>query len=100
MQATRVDGEVLVVEVRLNVNLTALTFEEVVGRRLKLLTDMREGMAAEVREGAPPAVAEVAVAEYLRAMKEEVLKEAPEHYNDDTAFFEAVKGSIDAKKER
>ena len=100
VHATRVDGEVLVVEVRLNVNLTALTFEEVVGRRLKLLTDMRDGMEGEVREGAPPAFAETAVATYRRAMKEEVLKEgvAAEHYNSDQAFSEAVNGALAAKR--
>ena len=45
---TRIDGNVVVVECEFSINLTALTLEQVVGKRLKLLKDMSDGMAVEV----------------------------------------------------
>ena len=40
VQAKRIEGAVLVVAVRLSVNLTAQTIEQVVGKRKKMLADM------------------------------------------------------------
>ena len=39
------------VEVKLSVNLTSLTIEQVIGKRKKLLQDMVPGLEAELKEG-------------------------------------------------
>ena len=90
----------LVVEVRLNVNLASLTFEQVVGQRLDLLVTMGDRMAIEVRKGLPKEAADVVEAEVRRTIKEVVLKEGvpADHYNADEAFEEAVKGALAAKR--
>ena len=46
----RIEGSVVVLEVRLSVNLSALTIEQVVSKRRKLLLDMAHGMQSEVRD--------------------------------------------------
>ena len=50
MQGTRVEGAVLVVEVKLAVNLVSLTIEQVIGKRKQLLQDMAPGLEAEARQ--------------------------------------------------
>ena len=49
MHAASVEGSVLVLAVRLSVNLQALTIEQVVSKRRKLVVDMGSNMAAELR---------------------------------------------------
>ena len=51
--STRVRGSVLVVNVSLSVNLSSLTIEQVIGKRRKLLQDMANAMAVEVRGPLP-----------------------------------------------
>ena len=46
---TRIEGMLLIVESRLSVNLTALTLEQVLNKRQKLVMDMSNGMVLEVR---------------------------------------------------
>ena len=48
VQGSRVEGSVLVVEVKLSVNLTSLRIEQVIGKRKKMLQDMAPGLEAEV----------------------------------------------------
>ena len=50
VQATRVVNNVLVVNVRLNVNLNALTIEQVVSKRRKVCVDMLKSMQLELAE--------------------------------------------------
>ena len=50
VMGTRIEGSVVVLEVRLSVNLSALTIEQVVSKRRKLLLDMARGMRVEVRD--------------------------------------------------
>jgi hypothetical protein len=51
VQGTRVEGAVLIVEVKLSVNLTSLTMEQVIGKRKKMLQDMLPGLEVQLRQG-------------------------------------------------
>ena len=53
---TRVDGRTLVVETRLSLNLMALTLEQVVSKRQKLLQSMNEGTVLELQSALAAAV--------------------------------------------
>merc|ERR1719220_2398046 len=46
---TRVEGSVLVVQARLNINLAAMTIEQVVSKRRKMLQDMCTNLELEVK---------------------------------------------------
>ena len=48
VQSTRVDGSSLVVEAKMSLNMTALTIEQVISKRKKLLTDMVDNFETEV----------------------------------------------------
>ena len=50
VQSTRIEGSLLVIEVRLSVNLQALTIEQVIGKRRKLLSEMADQMQLDVRQ--------------------------------------------------
>merc|ERR1719414_2321278 len=49
VQGIRVQGSLLVVEARLNINLASLTIEQVVSKRKKMVIDMCENLKLEVR---------------------------------------------------
>jgi hypothetical protein len=49
VQSTRIEGAVMVVSVKLSVNLTSLTIEQVIGKRKKMLNDMVPGLRGELR---------------------------------------------------
>lgn len=49
VRGSRVEGAVQVYEVGLTVNMVALTIEQVIGKRKKLLADMLPGLQAELR---------------------------------------------------
>jgi hypothetical protein len=46
---TRVEGRTLVIEARLSVNLNALTIEQVISKRKKLVLDMSDSLPLEVQ---------------------------------------------------
>ena len=104
--ATRVHGSTLVVETRLNLNMQSLTLEEVASKRLKLLTDTKEGMASEIRAAlVGTGYEEVGVlmfdAEVRRSgvlYHEGETKRDAEWFNDDTNFKKAVDAVVDAKQ--
>jgi hypothetical protein len=47
---TRIEGSVVILEARLSVNMNALTFEQVVGKRKKLMTEMCDVVLAELED--------------------------------------------------
>ena len=51
LQRTRVDGSVLIYEVRLAVNLAAQTIEQVIAKRRALLGQMQHAMSMEISAG-------------------------------------------------
>ena len=50
VRSSRVEGSVIVVEVRANINLNALTIEQVIAKRHRLIVNMGEGIEAELLE--------------------------------------------------
>ena len=49
---TRIDGSVVVIECDFNINLAALTLEEVLGKRRKVVEDMCDQLAVKTRHDA------------------------------------------------
>ena len=108
VQGTRVDGATLVVEVRASVNLNALTIEEVVAKRRKLLLDMAASMNLEVRdavrrqpgyEGEDGHVSLLADWADLQVGNHLALSHPAEYFNDDDHFCSAVRDALDLKQQ-
>ena len=99
--STRIEGSVVVVVCAFSVNLTALTIEQVLNKRHRLVKDMADGMVLEVRVelAGVDCVDEDKQVEWLRSqLGETVLQQAPEHFNDDASFVKAVERALELKK--
>ena len=100
LHSVRVDGGVLVYEVRLAVNLAAKTIEQVVAKRKGLLGEMRDAMAMEVRaELHTTGFEEVSVNQLVALVESNVLHRLPADYNDDAVFHDAVQRALAAKRD-
>ena len=105
VRGSRVEGPVLIVEVKLSVNLTSLTIEQVIGKRKKVLQDMVPGLEAEVRQAlrmeglATPHGTEKLLGEFRKDVEEEELGHSSEWYNDDEQFAKALQGMLEAKRQ-
>ncbi|KAL1520857.1 hypothetical protein AB1Y20_022418 [Prymnesium parvum] len=110
VQGTRAEGGVIVVDVRLSVNLNAMTIEQVVSRRRKLCADMCESMQMElmheVKQEAWATITRTVggafdlpryAADVLADMLREATSYPPEHYNDETNFLTRIKDAVLAK---
>ena len=83
----RVDGSVIIIECAFSINLTALTLEQVLEKRLKFVRDLAANMFLEVRAELAGTGAETEQAEWLRdRLNEKVLHQAPNHFNNDESF--------------
>ena len=97
MLSTRIDGSVVVIECDFSINLTALTLEQVLGKRRNLIDQMSEQIVDQLKQllkgtgyaeqGVSLMEAEVAAAR----------KDDPEWYNEDANFLAAVQAVLDAK---
>ena len=95
--STRIDGSVVVIECDFSINLTALTLEQVLGKRRNLIDQMSEQIVNQLKrllkgtgyaeQGVSLMEAEVAAAR----------KDDPEWYNEDVNFLAAVQAVLDAK---
>ena len=84
-----VEGAVLTVDVRLSINLAAATMEQVIGRRRKLIADMGENMAVEVRQAlSGSGFEEVGIAMLEHSIASTALSHPATHYNSDEHFKE------------
>ena len=94
-----VDVNSLVVTTRVSVNLTALTLEQVVSKRRKMIMDMGDGMNFEIREElkARPDDAEMAVLLLRKGLEAGPYSYSPKWYNDDENFSRAVSMSLGLK---
>ena len=105
--STRVEGSVLVVEMRVAVNLMSLTIEQAVSKRRKVVWDMAANMRAELVHEvqgrsweALRALVPDAGARARQALDEQLLSvtsEPPEFFNNDDKLGGAIKGAVDAK---
>ena len=97
---TRIDGTVVVIECAFSINLTALTLEQVLNKRHKLVKDAVSNMVLEMRMQSGDESADS-----LKDALDVVLKyKAPEDFNNDATYSEAIrkansiKASILSKK--
>lgn len=99
IQRLSVEGSVLVPDVRLSVNLNASTIEKVIGRRRKLLEDMGDSMAIEVRADLSGTGFEDASVTMLgQLLLDDALAQHVMWYNVEENFQEGVAKVIDAKR--
>lgn len=79
MLRSRVDGTTLVMQTRLSLNMLSLTLEQVVGKRRKLVGDMAQGMALELRGALGDGRGEVSLDGALKVLRETpaLAEEAP-----------------------
>ena len=95
--STKIDGSVVLIECDFSINLTALTLEQVQGKRRNLIDQMSEQIVDQqinlVLKGTGFAEQGVAL------MKDEVAvaRKDPEWYNEDANFLAAVQAVLDAK---
>ena len=105
MRGSRVKGKVLIVQLKLSVNLTSLTIEQVIGKRKKVLQDMVPGLEAEVLQAlrmeglATPHGTEKLLGEFRKDVEEHELVEPSEWYNNDEQLAKALKGMLEAKRQ-
>ena len=93
MLGTRIDGTVVVIECAFSVNLTALTLEQVLNKRYKLVEDTVSSMVLEMRT----LTGDVSADKLKSALGEQILSEAPEYFNKDANFSEAMLTAISLK---
>ena len=100
MLGSRIDGTVVVIECALSINLTALTLEQVLNKRHKLVKDMGDGMVLELRTALAGSGVEARQMEKLRGdLDSKVLHEAPQAFNEDASFGRAVEWALKLKQE-
>ena len=104
VRGSRVEGQVVIVEMKLSFNLTSLTIEQVIGKRKKVLQDMVFGLEAEVRqalrtEGLATYGTEKVLGEFRKDVEEQELGHPSEWYNDDERLAEALQGMLQAKRQ-
>jgi len=98
VQRECIEGDQLLLTVRLSINLGSQTIEQVIGTRRKLLADMGQAMAMELRaELKGSGFARVGVRQLQSLLDKEVLSSKPEAYNDDRLFNEGVSKALNAK---
>ena len=95
MLGTRIDGTVVVIECAFSINLTALTLEQVLSKRHKLVEDTVSNMVLEMRM----LTRDVYADKLKSALDERVLSEAPEYFNNDANFSQAMLKAINLKGE-
>ena len=95
MLGTRIDGTVVVIECAFSINLTALTLEQVLSQRHKLVTDTIFSMVLEMRTRS----GDVSADKLKSALNAGVLSEEPEYFNNDANFSQAMRKAMSLKGE-
>ena len=95
MLGSRIDGTVVVIECAFSINLTALTLEQVLNKRHKLVKDTSFSMVLEMRARSGDVSAEM----LKSALDAGVLSEEPEYFNNDANFSQAMRKAISLKGE-
>lgn len=104
---TRVEGSVLIVQARLNVNLVAMTIEQVISKRWKMVVDMCQNLELEtlqiysgktdnkmdkVLSAQGLLGEEQSLKEHVKSLFQDIVSREPEVFNDDGC----LRGSIDS----
>jgi len=113
VEGTRVEGAVLIVQARLNINLTAMNIEQVVFKRKKLVLDMCASLQLETQnvlsgtdenlisqllkdQGILPA--QVSLREYCMDEFKKMKETDPEVFNNDAQFREKINHTLSIKE--
>ena len=91
---TRVASGMLVIEARLSLNMAAHTLEQVLSRRRKMLMDMRDGIALELRDQLDSKLGPYAVKVLTCAMDFGALHHAPDWFNNDDNFAMVMQSTL------
>lgn len=101
----RVDGALLIIEMKLSINLASLTMEQVICKRRKVVQDMCEQFLLRLGTrdicGSPwrefcrtASVRHVEVNSLLRRWLDAISGEDPEHYNEDSQLADAISDAV------
>jgi hypothetical protein len=94
---TRVDVDTLVVDAKLSLNLTALTLDQVLGKRRKVVGDMCEQLALKAQRDAEDEKwyeLREAVGRFVTAKLEPLAKREREHYNENGPLGVVIADSV------
>ena len=100
---TRHDSLVVVIECAFSINLSALTLEQVVSKRRKVVMDMDANVLADFtrsldKDEAWAALGEVcnmkSVSDYLKSVLEPLHSQGAEYYNDDAKLGGAINDAV------
>ena len=94
-----VEGNMLVIESRFSLNLSAQTLEQVLSRRRKMLMDMAHGIELDLREMLPEAQIDLALRILRRALAYGAYSYSPEWFNNDDNFLLAVDMTLQVSRD-
>jgi hypothetical protein len=93
--SSEVQGEMLAMQARLSLNLSAQTLEQVLSRRRKMIMDMAKGIEFELREilGDTPLL-RTAIQILRKALEYGAFRKSPEWFNDDDNFSQVLNETL------
>ena len=98
MLDVRIEGSVVVIACALTVNLTALTLEQVLGKRRKVVADMCEQLAVRARQQAQAEewnlIGAPAVESFLEKKLLPLAQQQAEHYNENAPLGAAIEEAV------
>jgi len=96
---TNVSGGMLVINARLSLNMAAHTLDQVLSRRRKMLMDMCDGIALELRDKLEGSLGQFGVKVLNAALTFGALSKEPEWFNDDKNFSDVMSSSLHMQQE-
>mmetsp|Transcript_82085 Transcript_82085/g.163472 ORF Transcript_82085/g.163472 Transcript_82085/m.163472 type:complete len:419 (-) Transcript_82085:26-1282(-) len=96
---TNVSGGMLVINARLSLNMASHTLDQVLSRRRKMLMDMCDGIALELRDNLDERTAPFAVKILNNAMQFGALWREAEWFNDDENFAKVMSSTLHMQHE-
>ena len=91
---TDVEGSLMIIHSRLSLNLAALTLEQVLSRRRKMLLDMKDGIELEMRDSLGEDHVRLGIRLLNKALSYGPLSRDPEWFNDDENFAECMQQTL------
>lgn len=89
-----VEGNMLVIMSRFSLNMSALTLEQVLSRRKKMLRDMANGIELDLRDALPESLIKVALNILRKALDYGAYSFSPEWFNNDDNFAKVMQETL------
>jgi len=89
-----VEGNMLVIQSRFSLNLSAQTLEQVLSRRRKMLMDMAYGIELDLREALPENLIGIALKILRKALEYGAYSFTPEWFNNDDNFAKVMQETL------